>query len=177
LVIDLRDELVDAVTQIPPERLAYLTGVGIPENLVCSGPHRVGFGEIQTNGDFYEPASGAGTSAIIVAEIHADEVCDLIAFYPEAPGRWWLRRGEVEILGAEHLGERVFPTIIHPNPMVWLQSGGNGVCIVNWSLDPLSRLAFAGRLRAPLHIKRRLEKRIQETALELLDIEVCDGKQ
>lgn len=38
-------------------------------------------------------------------------------------------------------------------------------------------IGFAGRLKAPLHIKRRLEKRIQETAAELFDIEVCDDRK
>ncbi len=175
-MIDLRDELADAVTSIPPKRLAYLTGLGIPEDFICSGPHQVGFASIETNGDFYEPADD-GDLAIIVAEIRGVEVTDLVAVNPQAPSRWHLRRGDVEILGGEHLGERVFPTMIHPNPLRWLQSGGNGICIVNWSFDPLARLAFAGRLKAPLHIKHRLEKRIREAAAELFDIEVCDDKK
>jgi hypothetical protein len=171
-MIDRDEELADAVTAIPPERLAELIDLGIPEAFICAGPHRIGFTDIETNGDLFEPAE-TGTTAIVVAEVVGGEVIDLIAFHPSTPGRWWLRLGAAELLGAENLGERVFPTIIRANPLRWLQGGGRGVCIVNWGFDPLARLAFAGPLRAPAHIKLRLEQRIQEVSQNLFQIETC----
>ena len=152
-----------------------MTELGIPEDFICRCPHRVGFAHIQKQGDYYQPVED-GDLAVVVAAVLDLEIRDLIAFNPDEPGRWHLRRGEVDVLGAECLGEKVFPTIIYPNPLRWLQSGGNGICIVNWTFDPLARLAFAGPFKAPVHIKRRLEKRIQQAAVGLFDIEVCNDK-
>ena len=58
---------------------------------------------------------------------------DHIAWYPDDPARWWLRRGtavllgEIEVVHAEVYGE---PIQVHRTPLDWLKAGGEGVVIV-----------------------------------------------
>ncbi len=61
------------------------------------------------------------------------EPIDLVAWYPKAPARWWLRRniavllGEIEIVHAEVYGEAIQ---VHKAPLDWLKAGGDGIVIL-----------------------------------------------
>ena len=71
------------------------------------------------------------------------DIVDLLAWLPDAPGNWWMRRGdETPILGARALALAVFygdPITLHQNPQEWLAAGRRGVCILKWSW-PLDNL-------------------------------------
>ena len=90
------------------------------------------------------------------------DVHDLIAFRPDATGRWWRRRGDVDLLGANNITPwRLSPLVIHETPLSWLQAGANGIVIINWGLDPIARLGGTGYLETETPaLKRRLERRI-----------------
>ena len=74
----------------------------------------------------------------VVAKIYDanGDLADFVAWQPERPGQWWLRRGELAVLGghalavANYFGNciRLFGT-----PQDWFRSGGDGVCILLWT--------------------------------------------
>jgi hypothetical protein len=177
-MITLRDELAEAVCNLPPATINRLRSFGIPESVILGEPLRLGVAKVQASATgFYEP-NDDGASVLIVAEGQPagpiwDTLDDLIAFKPQAPERWWRRRGEVQILGAYSIRpEPVFPLTIHETPLGWLQSGARGICIVDWSFDP-ERLLYAGPIEIESdRLKARLERRIQQAALAKFDISV-----
>ena len=70
---------------------------------------------------------------------------------------------------------RLSPLTIYETPLSWLQGGADGICIVDWGLDPMARLGGAGYLEAETSaLKRRLERRIKEVALASFDIAVTE---
>ena len=104
------------------------------------------------------------------------EMNDLVAFKLDSPTRWWRRRGDVDLLGAFNITPwRLSPLVIHETPLSWLQAGADGICIVDWALDPIARLGVVGHLEAENQVlKRQLERRIQEVALAGFDISVME---
>ncbi len=92
---------------------------------------------IKTAGDGSFVFAPDGEPAI-VAKIHDShgDLADFVAWQPERPGQWWLRRGELAVLGGHALAVanyhgnsiRLFGT-----PQDWFRSGGDGVCILLWT--------------------------------------------
>ena len=175
-MIDLNDELAAAVCNLPPATITRLQCFGIPESLIFDLPLMIGVARVQTfPSGFYEPREDGDPAVIIAVGWPVPPIWvvidDLIAFQPKAPGRWWRRRGEVQLLGTYNIRpEPVFPLAVHETPLSWLQSGARGVCIVDWSFDP-ERLLYAGPLEVESdQLKARLEKRIQQAAIEKFEI-------
>jgi hypothetical protein len=89
-----------------------------------------------------EPAAHA-----MAVEDHRGSLVDCVAWYPDAPGRWWTLRGIAVVLGedaverADWFGE---PITLYETPADWLKASACGdlqaVCILDWSFDP--RLIF-----------------------------------
>jgi hypothetical protein len=102
---------------------------------------------------------------------------DLVAFKPSEPGRWWRRRGEVQIIGAYNIRpEPVFPFTLHDTPLSWLQAGSRGVCVIDWRVDP-ERFLYAGPIETESpSLKARLAQRIQSAALAKFNISICEVK-
>ena len=74
------------------------------------------------------------------AEVYA--TTDIVAWFPEKPGRWWMRLGTEPVLGARDLriAADMGGTIrLHPTPLTWAEAGGRGVCVLQWGshLRPL----------------------------------------
>ena len=139
----------------------------------------IGIGRIVTHSTGLFEFHVDGELALIVPEGVPEwpgwaEMHDLIAFRPDAIGRWWRRRGDVDLLGANNITPwRLSPLVIHETPLSWLQAGANGIVIINWGLDPIARLGGTGYLETETPaLKRRLERRIQEVALASFDITV-----
>ena len=176
--VDLGAELADAVCNLPPTTITRLRCFGIPESVILDLPLMIGVAKVQTfPSGFYEPSED-GDPAVIIAEGWPeppiwDVIEDLIAFKPQEPGRWWRRRGEVQLLGTYNIRpEPVFPLTIHETPLSWLQAGAHGVCIVDWSIDP-ERLLCAGPLEVESdQLKARLERWIRQAAFEKFEIAV-----
>ena len=155
--------------------------LGIPDRVIFGLRPLIGVDHIVTHSSGLFEFHPEGDLALIVAEGEPEvpgwtEVHDLLAFMPEEPGRWWLRRGAVDLLGASNISHwRLSPLVIHETPLSWLQTAATGICIVDWAFDPLARLVGAGQLllETPA-LKRRIEDRFTEAALapfSITDIE------
>ena len=179
-MIDLHDELAAAVCNLPPATIGRLRSFGIPEAAIFDLPLMVGVAKVQTFPSGFYELNDVGASAVIVAAGRPappiwDTLDDLIAFRPQDPGRWWRRRGEVQVLGSGNIRpEPVFPLTLHDTPLSWLQSGASGVCVIDWRVDP-ERFLYAGPVAAESpSLKTRLERCIQRAALAKFDISVSE---
>jgi hypothetical protein len=179
-MIDLIDELADAVCSLSWTRIDWLCGLGVPRQTILAHPLMIGVAKVQTSPDgFYEPGDD-GTDAVIIAEGRPappiwDGLDDLIAFQPEAPGRWWRRRGEVKILGGHNLRHgSTLPVIVHENPLSFLRGGARGVCVIDWRINP-EVLVSTGPLEAESkQLESRLRQRAREAAAERFSIAVTE---
>ncbi len=98
----------------------------------------------------YRPDT-AGQYAVIIAVHDQDrEIADLCAWFPDRPGRWWLRYAdEAPILGARALAmARYFGEAIklYSTPERWLLVRGDGVVILRWSVDYRDLFDGVGRV-------------------------------
>ena len=180
-MVDLDREFAlttDGVTPLLVERLLQW---GIPKRIVYGPRHYLGVARIVATSDGLFEFHDDGDRAVIVPEGEPevpawDEIHDLIAFLPAEPSRWWRRRGDVDVLGASNITPwRLSPLTIHETPLSWVQAGADGVCIVNWALDPIVTLERARHLEVETPaLKKRLESRVQEVALASFDISVLE---
>lgn len=128
------DEFTTAVCSLTPERVAALQVAGVdPVNVTC------GMSPIQTyRSGLYEPRDD-GDAAVVVPVGHHDglnwQLEDLVSFFLGQPGRWWLRRGEGVLLGDPRRFS-VERQHLHATPLQWLQSGEEGLCLLDWAQDP-----------------------------------------
>ncbi len=165
---------IDGVTPLMVERFQRM---GIPNRVLFGARHYLGAARIATTRDgLFEPHDDGELALIVpegVPEVPAwDEIHDLVAFMPDDPARWWRRRGDVDLLGASNMTSwRLAPLIIHETPLSWLQGGATGICIVDWSFDPLARLTGAGHLVIETTaVRRQLEHRIKDVAIASVSI-------
>lgn len=149
-MIDFQAELV-AATDIPADVQARLRAMGIPEMVKARYPGPLGYGRIQTTGNWYEPDPDGETSAIIAPVWSGDSysmVMDLVAWFPDRPGKWWSRASIGDLMGwanfdyADIAGE---PLTLAATPQSWLASNGEGCCVLHWptmipKLRSISRL-------------------------------------
>src|SRR5262249_36760452 len=131
---------------------------GIPADVLDCG--WVGVERISVDGSVYQPDEGG--SWAFITPIHADadgpealdpeemlqvgDVVDLIAWRPEKPERWALRRGSVTWLGA--IGPQLLdpdPVPIWRTPLAWLQAGGMGLCLLSQVLHDRQRILLGIR--------------------------------
>ncbi len=183
----LATELARTQDPLGPNWYARLRDLGIPDRVIFGVRPLIGVGHIVTHStglfEFHED----GDLALIIAEGEPEvpgwtEIHDLLAFMPEEPGRWWLRRGAVDLLGAYNITPwKLSPTTIHETPVSWLQAGADGVCIIDWTRSPADVLLGAGELRTESHsLKAKLERRIVEVALGSFQVTVAlpnDGSE
>ncbi len=177
----LTTELAQTQDTLGPTWYAQFRTLGIPDRVTFGVRPLIGVGRIVTHSSGLFEFHDDGDLAIIVAEGEPEvpgwaEVHDLIAFKAEDPDRWWLRRGQVDLLGTYNITPwRLSPLTIHDNPLSWLQAGADGICVVDWAIDPIARLVGTGHLEAETPaLKRRLEGRIQEVALAGFNITVTE---
>lgn len=182
-MIELDDELAEAVCSLSWIRIDWLCGLGIPRQTILNLPLSVGVTKAKISPDGFYVPDDDGVDVVIVAEGQPeppiwDGLDDLIAFQPKNPMCWWRRRGDVQILGTHNLQRRsLSPIVIHENPLSFLRAGARGVCIVDWRIDP-ERLAAAGPLEAESpRLANRLRRRAQEAAATRLTITVTEGNR
>ena len=178
--VDLHDELAAAVCNLPPATITRLQCFGIPESVIFGLPLMVGVARVQTfPSGFYEPNDNGEYAVIVGAGQRADPVWDtlddLIAFKHSEPGLWWRRLGAIQVLGVESIRpEPVFLLRLYDTPLSWLQSGPQGVCVVDWRVDPN---VLVGPIEAESpSLKVRLEQRIRSTALAKFQISISEVK-
>ena len=180
-MVDLDREFALTTDGVTPRWVERFRQWGISNKVLFGARHYLGVGCIATSSDGLFELHPDGDAAIIVPEGAPEvpgwtEVHELVAFMPSEPGGWWRRRGDADLLGASNITPwRLSPLTLHGSPLSWLLAGASGICITNWSLDPIAILAGAGRLEAETPtLKRRLERRIQEAALASFDIAVME---
>ena len=175
----LTTELAHTQDPLGPNWYARLRALGVPNRVIFGVRPLVGVGHIVPHSSGLFDFHDDGDLALVVAEGEPEvpgwaEVHDLIAFKPDDPGHWWLRRGEVNLLGRANMTPwKLSPTTIHETPLSWLRAGADGICVVDWAFDPLTALLPGGDLVAETtSLKVRLERRITEAALEPFKITV-----
>ncbi len=88
----------------------------------------------------------------------AYDVVDIVAWRPNDPGHWWLRRGDMTpIVGVRELriaAEFGEPITVYETPQSWALAGGAGVAILIWGA-PLNELfEGVGRVECESHTLR-----------------------
>ena len=91
----------------------------------------------------YTPAATGEWVVLMGVFDRLGELCDLVAWQPDHPGRWWLRVGDVcPLLGAGNLELAVLcheSITVHPTPEARVRAAGRGVCILDWDA-PLNEI-------------------------------------
>ena len=180
-MIDLYDEFAAAVCNLSPPVITRLRSFDIPESVIFDLPLMIGLAKVQVfPSGFYEPNDDGENVVIVAAGRPAGPTWgtldDLIAFKLSDPGRWWCRRGEVQIIGSGNIrSEPVFPLTLYDTPLSWLQASARGVCVIDWRVDP-ERFLYAGPIEAESPtLKARLRRRIQSAALAKFQISVSEA--
>ncbi len=153
-------EFSAAVCSLTPERIDVLRAAGVHEGAIFHDPLMVGMAPIQTHrsGLFDLDATGDRWAALLPCGEHDGlnwQLEDIVAFFPDQPARWWRRRGAGVVLGALNAFS-VDPQRLHQRPLDWLNDAGRGLCIIDWSRNPLNLLLGAGHLVADLPIQTKL---------------------
>ena len=124
------------------------------------GPARVSF-----HGNLFEfDPDGDGVFVMAVSEGPAEPILDLVAFKLVDPCRWWLRLGQGVVLGLHNARLALFeeaPVLVHGTPLDWLRADCQGVVVLDWKADILSRLDGFGVLAADGATGKRLERAFQ----------------
>jgi hypothetical protein len=94
------------------------------------------------DGTYRSDPEGEWAAVTRVHDRHG-ELVDLVAWYLNEPGNWWLRRGdETPILGSRNLAMAAYygdAITLHQNPQDWLLAARRGACVIKWSW-PLAEL-------------------------------------
>ena len=88
-------------------------------------------------------------------------VVDLLAWLPDSPGTWWMRRGdETPILGSRNLAMAAYhgdSITLHQNPHEWLLGGRRGACVIKWGWPLGDLFADVGEIEcSSVPLKRKL---------------------
>jgi hypothetical protein len=133
---------------------------------------------------YYQPAE-SGTSrptldsAILAVADRYGAICDLVAWQPSDPYRWWVRTGSMPVLGEAEIdraGCLDAPLLLLGTPHDWLLNHGKGgywpaATVLDWSADP--RTFFNGvRIMADGEAVARQLEAAQRRHDRPLDIQV-----
>lgn len=155
---DLRDEYSAACCNVTSDDLRTLIAAeGVSKDALQPSP-MFGMATIQTHGTTYEPAD-EGELAVIVPCGWFDglhwQLVDLVAFKLQDPTHWWRRLGIADVLGDVH-GFTIQPKTLVAMPLDWLRIAGHGICLLDWSSDPVDVLMGAGAITAPESLKNKV---------------------
>ena len=95
---------------------------------------------IKTSDDgTYFPDPTGEWAVILPVRDRNNELCDLVAWLLDDPGRWWLRHGdETPILGCRRLAVAAYfgdAIKLYSTPERWLVARGHGAVILKWDVD------------------------------------------
>lgn len=153
-----------------PATDAYFNNaLGIPKAVTHGGAALAARARIQVSEDgYFEPRDDGLPAVVVPCGVQAfkcvgwEDINDLVAFSPKAPGRWYRRSGVARFCGEDRIAHAVHRGMIlavYETPLSWLQHGVDGVCIVDW--DGGLALDFPEELRAvaceTISLGRRLE--------------------
>jgi hypothetical protein len=165
-----------------------VVALGVPRSAIFGIRPLVGVADIDADDSGFFTFIEDGRPALILPEGDPYDsgwlvVDELIAVVVGEPGRWWLRRGDVPILGrgindahldyCATLGE---PIMLYESPLGWLQAGGRGLVVLDWTFNPLEH--FVGlniRCETPALAKRLDARRCDAAQSAFVIEEVRDG--
>jgi len=122
--------------------------IGCKTNQSCRAPHP----EIQPNaprcleagilieGDRFRHDRDGDPAHLCIIHDSGGWPVDVVAWFQDAPGRWYLHDGLGPILGAWNLavargwGDSI---TIHPTPCDWIKAGGSGFVVFDWEINLL----------------------------------------
>ena len=98
----------------------------------------------------YRPDPDGDWAVILPVRDRNKELCDLVAWLLDEPGRWWLRHGdETPILGSRRLAVAAYfgDTIrLYSTPERWLLARGDGAVVLKWDVDCRNLFDGVGRV-------------------------------
>lgn len=113
-----------------------------PPLIIQSGLVGVTQAEIDKN-DIWSP-SDQGPYYITIAVRDGEAVTDIVAFSPDKPNEWFLRRGVAWALGLDKINDALaWPETVVPlaaTPLDWLRSGMVGACVIDWTPDAVEAI-------------------------------------
>ena len=134
------EEFLFAMDGLDDRSAACLRRQDVPEIAVDQWPGPVGVAAIETHPlgifDFAEHGRRAFIQPVLSGGEFTD-IVDLIAWFPDNPGRWWTRCYSGVPLGDDQLFYAAYweePLTLRATPLDWLCAGGAGVCIVDWKM-------------------------------------------
>ncbi|HVB15687.1 MAG TPA: hypothetical protein VNF04_04080 [Stellaceae bacterium] len=145
---DLAEEYLTALGATRPDDLAPLLGAGVPSAAIELA--QPAFARITIDGDLYQPDPDGGAAFVLPVRVDYPEtpetedpdgvlrdgaIVDLLAMHPAHPGRWALRVGVAEWLGAvepQYCGPDAVR--IWQSPIGWLRSGCAGLVLLSRDL-------------------------------------------
>lgn len=132
-----------AVREVRQAHLDALRGLGVPAWAIAHlGQHQPPFGVMTGTVDrsgLFLP--GDGPARVVQPVIIGRQIVDVVAWRTARPDSWNLTTGLGWLMGEDQIytapGE---PVHLHSTPLQWLASGGQGICILDWSAPELASL-------------------------------------
>ena len=138
---DLDEKFLLAMDGLGERTAAWLQRQGVPEITLQMWPGPVGVAAIETRPlglfDFAEHGRRAFIQPVLSGPAFSD-ILDLIAWYPDNPGRCWTRLYTGVPLGVDQLDHAEIegePLLLHASPLDWLRARGEGVCVLDWKIS------------------------------------------
>jgi len=181
-VIDLGDEFAQAAAAAVQQDFDWLIGRGVPKAYLWHGPMRFGVAEIDARrGEFYTPMPG-GRSAFIMPTVPldngstSDDIGDLIAWFPDAPHRWWCRQGTMSVLAPLEIERAAWfgtPLRAWSSPLAWLRASGDGTVILSDEINLLLWLGGVATIHADTFaLGDSIDKRLREPRIRFPQVMV-----
>ena len=163
---DLTAELIAAQDALTAADRDTLRATGVPDSVIVFGLIGAAHVLLSDDGQTYQPTEHGPRLFItpVRAEPRTGDVespdfelvpafgalVDLIAWLPQFPGRWALRHGVADALGAiEPQYCLPAPVPVRRHPLSWLRSGGTGLCVLSRDRrDAYRLLSCCDRLEA-----------------------------
>jgi hypothetical protein len=143
--MDLYKELEAAALAVTATDFAHLKRLGVMNQGVAHMGlfhHQLGVMTIAEGeeGLFYPDPDGK--RALVVPVYEDWQLLDLVAFSTSNADDWLLRTGLGTALGLFDGWHHYWPEVVklHQSPLQWLQAGGEGLCVVDWSAPDIHRL-------------------------------------
>lgn len=138
-----RDTMENAVRGVRQPHLDTLCDLGVPPRAIAHlGQHQAPFGVMNGTVDcdgLFVP--GDGPARVVQPVIIGRQIVDLVAWRTARPDSWHLTTGLGWLMGEDQIYPAPgVPVPLHATPLQWLASGGQGICILDWSAPELATL-------------------------------------
>jgi hypothetical protein len=181
---DIVREFYKAVASLHDDgHVDRLKALGIPDVALFGPRPIVGVAAVETGNDGWFQVSDHGELMLVIADGVPDGVGwrtidDVVAIDPSIPSRWWRLTGNVDVLGCNLNADKIDysitikePISLYASPTEWLQHGGDGLCVLDWSAT-LTHVFRGLPVRCSPAIARRLRAKVRDEALAQLVIDI-----